>query len=124
MAGRSGSRGGRGGRRRNPTADPATEPTRKPLKSTGQREAVQSTRGQMPDLNRRRQGAKRTNRNPLPHNQISKEANSHRLPPDPYRYVDIKLPTQVVGQHRNGTHSIQFKPPSQVLPKGLQLVHA
>lgn len=77
-------------------------------------------RGQMPDLNRRRLGAKRTNYQPLAHNTIS-DANKHRQPPDPHRYVDIKLPTRVVGQHRNGTHSVTFKPPHVLMSGSMKL---
>ena len=94
-------------------ANPRTELTKKP---NNQREAVHATRRQMPDIGKRREAAKRTNREPLAMNEISR-ANAHRQPPDPYRYVDVKLPTRVVGQHANGGHSIVYKHPAQLLPQ-------
>ena len=111
-------RAGRGpGRGRNGegtgAANPRNEPTRKPA---SQREAVHATRRQMPDIGKRREAAKRTNRVPLAMNEISR-ANAHRQPPDPYRYEDVKLPARVVGQHANGEHSIVYKHPAQLLPQ-------
>ena len=70
----------------------------------------------MPDIGKRREAAKRTNFKPLAMNEIS-QANEHRQPPDPYRYVDVKLPTRVVGQHANGEHSNVYKHPAQLLPR-------
>ena len=93
--------------------NPRSEPTRKP---NSQREAVNATRRQMPDIDKRREAAKRTNREPLAMNEISR-ANAHRQPPDPYQYMDVKLPTRVVGQHADGTHSIVYKHPAQLLPQ-------
>ena len=112
--GRTGSERGPGrGRNGEGTgaANPNREPTRKPA---SQRESIEVMRRQMPDIGRRREGAKRTNVRPLAMNEIS-DAQKHRQPPDPHRYVDIKMPTQVVGQHSNGDLSIQYKPPSMLL---------
>jgi hypothetical protein len=94
-------------------ANPRNEPTRK---SSSQREAVNATRRQMPDIGKRREAAKRTNFKPLAMNEISR-ANAHRQPPDPYIYTDIKLPNRVVGQHSNGDHSIVYRHPAQLLPQ-------
>ena len=73
-------------------------------------------RRQMPDIGKRREGSKRVNFKPLAMNEISR-VNAHRQPPDPYRYVDIKLPIRVVGQHSNGQMSIIYKHPSRLLPQ-------
>jgi hypothetical protein len=70
----------------------------------------------MPDIGKRREAAKRTNFKPLAMNEIS-QANAHRQPPDPYRYVDVKLLNRVVGQHANGEHSIVYRHPAQRLPR-------
>jgi hypothetical protein len=70
----------------------------------------------MPDIGKRRESAKRVNFEPLAMNEISR-ANAHRQPPDPYRYVDVKLPTRVVGQHANGVHSIVYRHPARLLPQ-------
>ena len=117
-----------GGRGRNgegsAAANPRTEPTRTVtkqssggvLKHTGQKEAVQSSRNQMPDIDKRRQAAKRTNMKPLAHNETS-NANAHRQPPDPHVYRDVQLPTRIIGQHRNGTYSIAYSAPKDYMPK-------
>ena len=94
-------------------ANPRNEPTRKP---NSQREAVNATRRQMPDIGKRREAAKRTNLKPLAMNEIS-QANAHRQPPDPYKYMDVRLPTRVVGQHANGAHLIVYRHPAKLLPQ-------
>ena len=96
-------------------ANPRTEPTRHSVRSN-RREVVENSRNQMPDLDRRRQAAKRTNYRPLAHNEISK-ANAHRQPPNPHIYRDVQLPTRVVGMHRNGQQAIQYRSPATLLPK-------
>ena len=116
----SGRGAGRGpGRGRNGEGTGAANPYREPTikKQASQREAVNTTRRQMPDIGRRREGAKRTNTRPLAMNEIS-DAQMHRQPPNPHLYVDIKQPTRVVGQHSNGDLSIEYKHPSQLLPIG------
>lgn len=109
---------GRGrGRGRAPTVtSPPSEAVKLPIR-TGQKEAVLSYRNQMPDIDKRRQAAKRTNEKPLAHNEIS-DANRHRQPPDPHIYRDVLPPVQVVGQHRNGSQSIAYPKPSTYMPKG------
>jgi len=111
-------RAGRGpGRGRAGDGSGAANPLNKPTqKSSSQREIVNAASRQMPDIRKRREAAKRTNFKPLAMNEIS-QSNAHRQPPDPYRYMDVKLPNRVVGQHSIGDHSIVYKHPAQLLPQ-------